>query len=116
MIRARLAAGAPFDCLALGVAGWMRYVSGRDEAGRPIAVSDPLAAEFASIASDSGIHRGANPEALVDGLLGIRAIFGSDLPADPRFTRPVRDWLASLFAAGAARTVAKATQPVARAV
>jgi len=115
-VRDNLNAGRSIDMLALAVAGWMRYVSGRDEGGRPIEVSDPLAADFANIVNDCGIHRGANPEALVNGLLGIRAIFGSDLPADPRFARAVRDWLTSLFAAGAARTIAKATNSVARAV
>ncbi len=42
-IRDRLAAGAPFDRLALGVAAWMRYVRGVDETGAPIDVRDPLA-------------------------------------------------------------------------
>ena len=31
-----------FDLLALGVAGWMRYVGGVDEQGNPIEISDPL--------------------------------------------------------------------------
>jgi len=39
-IRDRLAAGAPIDRLAMGVAGWMRYVAGRDESGREIKVAD----------------------------------------------------------------------------
>jgi len=43
-IRNRLAAGQPFDRLAAGVAGWMRYVTGTDLAGKPIDVRD-LAAE-----------------------------------------------------------------------
>jgi mannitol-1-phosphate/altronate dehydrogenase len=33
-----------FDLLALGVAGWMRYVGGVDEQGKAIEVSDPLLA------------------------------------------------------------------------
>jgi hypothetical protein len=45
--------------------------------------------------------------------LGIRAIFGDDLPADQRFAGRVSTWLTSLFAAGAARTVAQATRSVA---
>ena len=33
-IRDRLAAGAPIDRLVMGVAGWMRYVTGIDETGQ----------------------------------------------------------------------------------
>jgi fructuronate reductase len=105
-VRANLAAGRPIDCAALAVAGWMRYVSGLDEAGRPISVSDPLAADLARIAS---AHRG-DPAALARGLFGLAAVFGTDLPNDPRFTGAVTRWLESLFALGAARTVARAAQ------
>ena len=102
--RDNLAAGRPIELLALAVAGWMRYVSGVDETGREIAVSDPLAGEFARIA---GPHRG-DPLALARGLLSLRAIFGDDLPADARFAGKVTSWLSALYADGAARTVAHA--------
>jgi len=100
-VRDNLGAGRKIDLLALAVAGWMRYVSGRDEAGREIRVSDPLAPEFARIAE---AHRG-DARALAQALLGLRAIFGTDLPADPRFSEPVMKWLGALCADGAARTV-----------
>jgi len=109
-VRDNLSAGRRIDMLALAVAGWMRYVSGRDEAGRAIKVSDPLADDFARIAAESGVHDGGDPAALAHGLLGIRAIFGDDLPVDQRFSGRVSSWLTSLFAAGAARTVAQATR------
>ena len=48
-VRDRLAGGASIRHLALAVAGWIRYASGADEQGRPIAVSDPLADEFRRI-------------------------------------------------------------------
>lgn len=102
-IRDRLAAGQPIDRLALGVAGWMRYVAGRDDAGAAIDVRDPLAARFADIAAQA-----AGPEALMRGLLGIEAIFGDDLPAEPRFTAPVLAALERLARDGAAATVAQA--------
>jgi fructuronate reductase len=111
--RDNLSAGRSIDMLALAVAGWMRYVSGRDESGRAIKVSDPLAEAFARIAAESGIHDGGGPEALVRGLLGIRAIFGDDLPADTRFASRVSMWLTSLFTTGAARTVAQAAHSTA---
>jgi len=103
-VRDNLAASRPIELLALAVAGWMRYVSGVDETGREIKVSDPLASEFARIA---GQHRG-DPPALARGFLGLRAIFGDDLPTEPRFAGKVTSWLSALFADGAARTVARA--------
>ncbi len=103
-VRDNLAAQRPISLLALAVAGWMRYASGRDEAGGDINVADPLAADFARIAS---AHRG-DPGALAQGFLGLRAVFGDDLPADPRFADPVAAWLGTLFTQGSARTVARA--------
>ncbi|MGZ7032997.1 MAG: mannitol dehydrogenase family protein, partial [Thermoanaerobaculia bacterium] len=102
--RENLAAGRSIRLAALAVAGWMRYVSGTDEAGRPIKVSDPLAAQFAQIAA---ANRG-NPTGLARELLGLRPIFGDDLAHDPRFAVPVTAWLAALHADGAAKTVARA--------
>ena len=103
-VRDNLHAGRRIDMLALAVAGWMRYASGRDEGGREIVVSDPLAGEFGRIAA---AHRG-DPPALARAFLGLRAIFGDDLPADPRFSGSVASWLSALFADGAACTVARA--------
>ncbi|MDX3805603.1 mannitol dehydrogenase family protein [Bosea thiooxidans] len=99
-IRERLKAGAPIDHLALGVAAWMRYVTGLDEKGGAIDLRDPLAAELKRRADAAG----RNAEALSTSLLGIEAIFGSDLPAEERFTKPVTTHLASLFDKGAKAT------------
>ncbi len=102
--RENLVAGRPVRLTALAVAGWMRYVAGVDEAGRPIKVSDPLASTYAEIAAE---HRG-NPASLARALLALRPIFGNDLAHDPRFAVPVTAWLAALHADGAAKTVARA--------
>ncbi|HEY5795607.1 MAG TPA: mannitol dehydrogenase family protein [Bosea sp. (in: a-proteobacteria)] len=101
-IRDRLKAGAPIDHLALGVAAWMRYVSGTDEKGAAIDVRDPLAAEFATRAKAAG----RDAAALSQSLLVIEAIFGTDLPRDERFTRSVEAHLAALFEKGASATAA----------
>ena len=74
----------------------MRYVSGTDEAGRPIDVRDPLAPQLAAIAAEAG----GSPEALAAALLGLTGVFGEDLPQDPRFTGPVTAALKRLFAEG----------------
>lgn len=101
-VRERLAAGAPVERLALGVAAWMRYVAGTDERGQPIDVRDPLAAQLRAVAD------GAGPvaERLAPALLGVKAVFGDDLPANPAFVRPVTAALDRLFKNGAQRTVA----------
>jgi fructuronate reductase len=102
-IRDRLAEGAPIGRLALGVAGWMRYVSGRDEKGAAIDVRDPLAIKLAAIAAGAG----PDTSQLAPALLALPEIFGTDLPADPRFTGPVMTALEDLFEQGSARTVAR---------
>ena len=101
-VRARLVepgaatAGESIDTLALVVAGWMRYVSGTDDAGNPIDVRDPCAAELARIAAAT---RGA-PAALCQRLLDVQSIFGTDLPHQAMFTSRVEHHLAGLFAVG----------------
>jgi len=99
-IRARLAAGAPIDRLALGVAAWMRYVTGVDEQGRAIDVRDPLAARLKAIAEREGLDAAR----LARGLADVNEVFG-DLGADPRFLAPVTAALAKLFALGARRAL-----------
>jgi fructuronate reductase len=101
-IRDRLKGRAPFGRLALGVAGWMHYVTGIDEMGQAIDVRDPLAAHLRKLADATG----PNAERLVHALLGVEKIFGSDLAADPRFVAAVTERLARLFAEGAKRAVA----------
>lgn len=105
-LRDNLAAGRPVDLAALVVAGWMRYVRGDDERGRPVVVSDPLAERIASVAAASG----SDPAEYARGLFALRPVFGDDLPSDPRFTRVVTRWLAALCSDGATRTVARAVQ------
>lgn len=103
-IRDNLAANRPITLATLAVAAWMRYVYGEDEQGRPIDVSDPLAATFAGLANK---HRG-DPAGFAQSLLALRAIFDEDLHNEPRFSAPVTRWLTELFSVGAARTVAHA--------
>ena len=99
-IRDRLAQGLPIERHALGVAAWMRYVAGTDEAGRPIDVRDPLAADFAAIARDAG----PVADRLAPALMGLQAVFGDDLPSDPRLRTAVTRALEALFRDGAKAT------------
>jgi fructuronate reductase len=97
----RLAAGAPIDRLVMGVAGWMRYVTGIDEQGKPIDVRDPLSARLRAIADEAGLVA----EHLVPAVLDVREIFGDELAADPRFRVAVTDALSRIIAKGAKAAV-----------
>jgi fructuronate reductase len=101
-VRDRLATGAPIAHLALAVAGWIRYASGHDEQGRPIAVSDPLAATFASIVATAG-----NDSArIAAGFLDLASVFGADLTANAPFRAAVTGNVIALFRDGVVRTLA----------
>jgi fructuronate reductase len=105
-VRDRLRSGAPIERLALAVAGWMRFVSGRDEVGRPIELNDPMARRLRALADAAG----ADASRLASALLGVGEIFGADLPHDRRFTSAVERSLAELFEKGAARVVDEASR------
>lgn len=101
-IRWHLANGGRFDLLALGVAGWMRYVGGVDEQGEKIEVSDPLLP-----AIEQAVAAGQEGEGRVQALLGLKTIFGEDLPANERFVKQVTEAYLALREYGAKATVAK---------
>lgn len=100
-IRWHLARGSRFDCLALGVAGWMRYVGGRDEQGAPIDISDPLRDPIAALVAGS---EEGQPRVLA--LLQLDSVFGQDLPDSPDFVRAVSHAYHQLLSLGAKAAVA----------
>lgn len=100
-IRDRLKAAQPFPRLALGVAAWMRYVTGIDEAGQPIEVKDPLATRLREIADGAG----GDPAKLADGLLAVTEVFGTDLAQVAVFRDTVTNHLKSLLDNGVKETV-----------
>ena len=100
--RDRLAAGQRIDCLALGVAAWMRYVAGVDERGDAIDVRDPLADRLRDLARPID----SDPPAAARALLGVEAVFGDDLPADRRFVDAVTAALSRIVSLGSGSAVA----------
>ncbi|MFT3671350.1 mannitol dehydrogenase family protein [Aestuariivirga sp.] len=100
-IRDRLKGGHSVTRISLGVAAWMRYVTGIDEQGQPIDVRDPLAARLRGIADAAN----KDPARLVDGLLKVREIFGDDLPASAPFRAALHAHVQSLLETGSQRTV-----------
>src|SRR6185437_13103820 len=101
-IRDRLAKKQSIGRLALGVAAWMRYVTGTDESGVAIDVKDPLASRMRAIADSA--HE--DPVRLVVGMLTLGEVFGKDLPQNEVFREAVTAHVKSLFEKGSAATVA----------
>jgi len=100
-IRDRLKNGDSITRLALGVAGWMRYVTGIDEKGEPIDVKDPLAKRLRAIADGAK----GEPIRLTVGMLTVAEVFGTDLAQNEVFRETVTALLRSLFERGSAATV-----------
>src|SRR3954447_16265653 len=96
----RLKLGLPIEPHALAVAGWMRYVTARDEHGNDIDVRDPIAAKLRAIAQEAG----PVAERLAPALLEVHSIFGT-LGSDPRMRSAVTEALTKLYALGARQTV-----------
>ena len=99
-IRDRIAAGQSIDGLALGVAAWMRYVTGIDEQGAAIDVRDPLRDDLRARADAAG----RDAPRLAASLLAVEQVFGRDLPANPHFTMAVTAALDSLIRKGSRAT------------
>ena len=92
-IRARRQTGGPVATLVLAVAAWMRWQTGRDDAGRPFTVDDPLAARTAPLADLPGAET-------VTAMMAIEAIFPRELSADEGLQALLADTLGALRATG----------------
>lgn len=91
-IRDRLAKGQSFDRLAMGVAGWMQYVTGFDKSGNTIDVRDPMAEQLHKI----GQTHKSNSEELVKAFINVSAVFGDDLPTNRIFVDTITKAFKSL--------------------
>ncbi len=99
-IRWHIKHNSDFSLLALGVAGWMRYVGGIDDHNQIIDIRDPMVDELKRLvaASDDGVER-------VNTLLSLEAVFGFDLPNNPLFKDKVTKHYLSLMEKGAKQTI-----------
>lgn len=102
-VRWHLRNESDFDLLALGIAGWMRYVSGVDEQGNSIEVIDPLLPTL-----NAAVGSSADGEARVKALLGIDAIFGEALANNAYFVEQITRAYQLLLDKGAKGAVAAA--------
>jgi mannitol-1-phosphate/altronate dehydrogenase len=79
--------GAPHELLALAVAGWLRYLRGVDEAGRPIEIQDARSGRLRRLARAGG----SDPRPV----LRERSVFGA-LGHDPKAVAAVERALGAL--------------------
>jgi len=100
-VRWHLQNGGDFSLLALGVAGWMRYVGGVDDAGAAIEIKDPMAEKLAQIVSSS-----EDGEARVNALLALHSVFGDALAKNAQAVEAIQQAYASLQQHGAKQSVA----------
>lgn len=100
-VRWHLQHGGEWSLLALGVAGWMRYVSGVDDRGQPVDVRDPLAEKIAALVQSS------SEDERVGALLTLKEVFGEDLPQHPLFIHTLNAAWQSLCRLGAKEAVAR---------
>ncbi len=96
-IAVRLERGQSIETLGLAVAAWMRWQGGRDDAGQPFTVDDPLAATTTRLYADA-----ISPADKVRALLSVEAIFPPKLAAEPRFIEVLTRRLTLLIERGAA--------------
>ncbi|MCL6270428.1 mannitol dehydrogenase family protein [Sansalvadorimonas sp. 2012CJ34-2] len=74
-----------YDLLALGIAAWIQYVSGRDEQGNSIEVKDPLERLLKETAKNHN-----NIKDKICEFLKIKDIFGEDLSINKKFRNAVQ--------------------------
>ena len=103
-LREQIAGQGHIDILCLAVAAWIRYVSGVDEMGQPIDVSDPLAAQLRAACDASQ----GNPAAMVKSVVSMTEVFGNDLIQVAPFVEGTTRWLQSFYEKGVLTTVRNA--------
>jgi fructuronate reductase/mannitol 2-dehydrogenase len=108
-LRQSLVQGRSAPLLTLAVAGWCRYLRGTDDAGRPLPLEDPRAAELQVLA----LQGRGDPRPL----LAVRPVFG-DLGDDPAFVADLSGALDRLDRLGAraavVATLAASARPLPR--
>lgn len=99
-IRWHIKNNSNFSLLALGVAGWMRYVGGIDDNQQPIDIRDPMHEKLKELVNSTqdGIDR-------VNALLSLDEVFGNDLPNNTQFKQIITEHYLSLMQKGAKQTI-----------
>jgi fructuronate reductase len=100
-LRFHLEQGSDFKWLALGIAGWIRFVSGLNEQGNEIDVRDPMETMLREVCDNHGLNASVVPV-----LLSIEAIFAPEIGQNAQVIKAVTNAYQSLLDNGAKATVA----------
>ncbi len=95
-VRDRIANNQPYPKVATAIAGWLRYISGVDEKGNTITVSDPFAKRLKEIADK---FNGDIP-GYVNAMVSMADIFGTDLPVNAGFKAAITEALQQIYRIG----------------
>lgn len=102
-VRDQLRGNGHIDIICLAVAAWIRYVSGVDERGDAIEVSDPLASRLRALCdANKGDVAG-----MVKAIVAVTEVFGTDLTDETRFVDTTTVWLERFYEHGVLNTVRK---------
>lgn len=105
-MRDRIGEGRSFDRLACGVAGFIVYLARASKTfGASWTPSDPFADVVRRIADETG----PSPDALVPRVLGLAAIFGTDLSGNPDVVTAITRHVSGLLSNDAASHLARAS-------
>jgi len=100
-ITEQIARGGDYSRLALCVASWIRFLSGRDEQGNEIPIQDPIAEKLHTAA----VSGQADPRPV----LSIRQVFG-DLADNEVFVKVIEEQLQILYRDGAVKILNEVVQ------
>jgi mannitol 2-dehydrogenase len=92
----QLRVGGPIKLLSFVVASWFRYLTGKDDDGKPVPMQDRLLDQLKAAAT-AGTR---DPRRL----LTIRQLFSEELAGNQRFVQQVEEALVSFYDKGAAAT------------
>lgn len=81
--------------ILLAIAAWIKYVGGVDERGEPIPVQDPMADQLRNAHAEA-----ASPSDLIEKMLDIGAVFGTDLKKNKRLVAELTEVYDALDARG----------------
>src|SRR5258708_4242928 len=93
----QLQRGGPIKLLSLTVASWFRYLSGKDDTGKPMPMNDPMLDQLRDAANAGG----KDPRRL----LAMRQLFSEELARNQRFVQHLAHAPASFYDKGTAATL-----------
>jgi fructuronate reductase len=95
-----ISCGKKPDALALAIAAWMQWQSGRDDQDLHFDVDDPLASTTARLVADA-----SNPREYTRALMSLSSIFPAALASDAEFVAIIENHLHNLQRSGARATI-----------